>query len=303
MHAQHFGNVGRKDQHQENERHQRFTDDLLTVVNITELAHEGPHEPEHEQHIQDHAQQRIACAGNAARLCDRNDRGQQAPCGNIVVRRAGDRQHAHRRFAQVALLNDAREHRKGRNADRDADKKRERYEGSMPEPEFGIDLPGQYRPEEKRHDDARMADDERLAPFFAQDTQVELHTDDKHKKDQADLAQNVERFERIGRKEESERFREKVAQQRRAEHDARDDLADHARLAEVLEQPRKNPHGDQDRNDLQQQHGYRMVHPFVQRLREEFKRRGTGGGCLLHRNMARNHLHGFPVRFIKSPIP
>ena len=37
----------------------RFTDDLLTVVNITELAHEGPHEPEHEQHIQDHAQQRI----------------------------------------------------------------------------------------------------------------------------------------------------------------------------------------------------------------------------------------------------
>ncbi|MFQ8804798.1 MAG: hypothetical protein ACLR8Y_06335 [Alistipes indistinctus] len=45
-----------------------------------------------------------------------------------------------------------------------------------------------------------------------------------------------------------------------------------------------------------------MVHPFVQRLREEFERRGTGGGCLLHRNMARNHLHGFPVRFIKSPI-
>ena len=41
-----------------------------------------------------------------------------------------------------------------------------------------------------------MADDQGLAPLFAQDAQVKLHADNKHEEDQADLAQNIERFKR-----------------------------------------------------------------------------------------------------------
>ena len=52
-------------------------------------------------------------------------------------------------------------------------------------------------PEKKRHDNARVADDERLARLTAHDAQIELHTDHEHEQHQADLADHVQRHERI----------------------------------------------------------------------------------------------------------
>ena len=52
--------------------------------------------------------------------------------------------------------------------------------------ELGIDPICEHQPEKKRHDDARVADDERLARLTAHDAQIELHTDHEHEQYQAD---------------------------------------------------------------------------------------------------------------------
>ena len=125
-------------------------------------------------------------------------------------------------------------------------------------PELGIDPICEHQPEKKRHDDARVADDERLARFTAHDAQIELHTDHEHEQHQADLADHVQRHERRRLEQELERAGKEMAQHGRPQHDSGHDLADHAGLTEILEQIGKDPDGNQNRYDLQQQQRHRV---------------------------------------------
>ena len=56
-----------------------------------------------------------------------------------------------------------------------------------------------------------MADHQRLTSLFTQDTQIQLHPDNEHKKDQTDLAEDIERFEGGIGKQKTECFRKKMA--------------------------------------------------------------------------------------------
>jgi len=177
MDPEDFGNVGRNDQHQKNKGDQRFADRLLFVIKLPDLAQERLDQVEHEQNIQRRQHDGEKRAGHAAGPGHGDHRRQQAPCRHVVVGGAGDRQHPHRRLAQIPLLNDPRQHRKRRNADRDGHEQRERHERSVPRPELRIDHIGEPHSHQERHDDAGVADDQRFAGFAADDAQVKLHPD------------------------------------------------------------------------------------------------------------------------------
>ena len=196
MNPQHLRNIRGENQYQKDEGYQRFADDLLTVINFAQFPHERADQSEHKEHIQDHTDQCKAGAGHASGFCNGNDGGQQTPRRNVVVGGTGNGQHPHWGFAEVTLLNDSGQDRKSRNTDRNTDKQCKRHEGGMSGTKLRIDLPGQNGSKKKRHNNTGMADDQGLASLFAQDAQVKLHADNKHKEDQADLAQNIERFKR-----------------------------------------------------------------------------------------------------------
>ena len=139
--------------------------------------------------------------------------------------------------------------------------------------ELGIDPICEHQPEKKRHDDARVADDERLARLTAHDAQIELHTDHEHEQYQADLADHVQRHERRRLEQELERAGKEMAQHGRPQHDSGHDLADHAGLTEILEQIGKDPDGNQNRYDLQQQQRHRVRQVRRQSLAQQIDRR------------------------------
>ena len=273
MDAEYLGNVGRKDQHEENESHERFAHRLALVIQFADLTQERAREAEHEQDVNGRQGNRIERADRVSRLGHGDHGREQTPRRHVVVRSAGDREHSHRRFAQVALLHDPGQYGKSRDADRYSDEQREREERSVMRPELGIDPICEHQPEKKRHDDARVADDERLARLTAHDAQIELHTDHEHEQHQADLADHVQRHERRRLEQELERAGKEMAQHGRPQHDSGHDLADHAGLTEILEQIGKDPDGNQNCYDLQQQQRHRVRQVRRQSLAQQIDRR------------------------------
>ena len=100
--------------------------------------------------------------------------------------------------------------------------------------------------------------------------------DHEHEEDDADLAEQAERAERGGGEEERLRLRPEPAEQRGAEQDAGDHLADDGRLAQAAEEPADEPRRDDDDHHLQQQQRQRVMEVVAQlRERPVVGRRGA----------------------------
>ena len=86
----------------------------------------------------------------------------------------------------------------------------------------------------------------------AQHAEVELEADQEHVEDDADLRDDAEERRRVGGQQERGRFGRQPPEQRRAEDDAADHLADHRRLVQPGEQQPDEPRGDHDHRQGQQ---------------------------------------------------
>src|SRR5271155_4523381 len=95
--------------------------------------------------------------------------------------------------------------------------------------------PGQRESSGERHGDAEQSGEPRDAaqgPYFAQ---VEMQADQEHEQDESDLAEGVQRGQAFGREQSSEQSWRKQAEQRRAKQQSGNDLPNHRRLADALD--------------------------------------------------------------------
>ena len=82
--------------------------------------------------------------------------------------------------------------------------------------------------------------------------EIELEADEKHVEDHAELRDDAEDRRRVRREQPRLQTGSKVAEQRRAEQDAADDLANDRRLVEFREQPARQARRDDDHGQRQQ---------------------------------------------------
>ena len=133
---------------------------------------------------------------------------------------------------QAALLEDPRQHREGGDAHRDAHEQGEGAERRAGGRQRRGRASSAARAEEERHDDAGVAHPDRRARAAAQVLEVQLEADHEHEEDHADLAEQAQRPSESAGKRQRLAAGPEPAEQRRAEQDAGDHLADHRRLAE-----------------------------------------------------------------------
>ena len=137
-----------------------------------------------------------------------------------------------RRVRQAALVQDARQHRKGRDAHRDPAEQRERIERHAGRGVLRVERERQRHAEHEGDDDAEVADrNRRLRPARAGVTASSSSADDEHEQQHADLTEQLQDRHRRGGKQERARGRRDPAEQRRTEQHAGGDLADDRRLS------------------------------------------------------------------------
>lgn len=98
-----------------------------------------------------------------------------------------------------------------------------------------------------------MTDNQRFIHLIPQHRKINIHPDDKHKKHQPYLAQQLQIHQRILRKQTTEKVRKKQPQHRRPQHNPRHNLTNHPRLTDKPEHPGKQPDRKQYHNNLKQQ--------------------------------------------------
>ena len=98
-----------------------------------------------------------------------------------------------------------------------------------------------------------MTDDHRLAEARLNVIDIQLHANDKHKQDEAELTEQLQ----IGQSGQGEKdfisLRPNRSQERWAEEYSRHDFTDYSGLADFPEKPRYEPRHRKNNDDLQQQ--------------------------------------------------
>jgi hypothetical protein len=183
----------------------------------------------------------------------RHDRRQQAPGRHVVDRcaRRGDRPEA--RSSEIPLRQDARKDGKRRDAHRGADEQDERCACHVRLRHPWMNPPGEQRTERERHDDADLADDHRGSQPSAEHREVEAQADDEHEQDDPELAERVHRHEPVRREQPAEHTGRGDAEQRRAERDAGEHLANDARLTDPAGDPACDPRARENDEQLRQE--------------------------------------------------
>ncbi len=103
-----------------------------------------------------------------------------------------------------------------------------------------------------------MADDQRVPGVKLQLAQIQLDTNDKHKKDEPELAQGLRVADRRRGEEHCSGFRPQITQYRRPQKNTGDNFPDYPLLSKAGREQGKYPRNRQDDDDLQQNHAQRV---------------------------------------------
>ena len=114
---------------------------------------------------------------------------------------------------EAAVFEDARKNRKGRDAERDPHEERERMEWDARWRVARVERQRGAHAQEERNDDAEVADGDRGRRLMPEVLQIEIEAHREHEEDDADLAQEPERVERVRRKDVLIRLWPEVAEE------------------------------------------------------------------------------------------
>ena len=167
-----------------------------------------------------------------------------------------------------AIGQDSREHRKRGHRHRDAQEKREAGERHVAGRKFWIKIKRNRRAQQEGQHDARVGDRDRRVAAFAQQRGIELEPDQEHIKDDADLRDDVEIRTHHRREKISFRARHQASEQRRTEHDSRENFADDRRLIGAAEDPAHRARG-RDNHHQREQHVQQIAFVGARRGRAE----------------------------------
>ena len=147
-----------------------------------------------------------------------------------------------------------------------------------------VDRRGDEHPERHRERDTRVRHERRPRGVLAEQAWVELHADEEEVEGETDL--------RRAREERHDVRREEIvlcswpdrSEERRSEQDAREDLAHHARLADLSECGAEEPCGEDHCGDCEHQSAERLLAGTLRRLlRARARRRQSLGELRLER--------------------
>ncbi len=235
VHAEHVGGDAAQ-QHEDEQEREAVLREASARGKVPLEAPEQRPQAEHERggkHAR--ARERDGEPGRALGCRHGGDEGEQAPRGHVADGGAGERERPEGGGHQVALDEDAREHRKGGDGERGAEEERERPERHALAAQRPVERHGRGEPERKRHDDACHGHRHRRAPEPAQVRRVEFEAHEEHEHDEPDLAEHRQARQALGGKEGPEGGRPEPAEQRRPEQQPGHHLADHLRLPEPPE--------------------------------------------------------------------
>ncbi len=188
------------------------------------------------------------------------DHAEDDPPGEVVDDRRRDDRDADVASVDVEVHQRLRDDRQRRDRERRGEEEREdRRVGVRLSSERLRHEPTRREPERERERHPGHTDDHRGLPLLPHAREVHLHARHEQEEDDGDGRQRVER-ERVGPlsgKEERLGRRRQVPEHRRAEHDPRDDLAEHGRLPEVPRRlttdpghRKQRPEGEEHDDDL-----------------------------------------------------
>ena len=213
-------------------------------------AHHGQHRHHVEHRPTHHHRERER---RFRRADDDDHHREDAPRGDVVHRRGGDRDAAEPRLQHPVLGEHTGEHREGRHAHGCAEEEGEAGEGHAVVGQARVEEQREAGPQEEREDDAGVAGDHRRAGLAAQELQVELQAHQEHEEDQPDLAQRAQKAEAHGREDGVEQVGGRPAEERGAEHDAGEHLSHDARLPDQGDRAANQAGRDQNARDLREQ--------------------------------------------------
>src|ERR1700722_1280927 len=169
----------------------------------------------------------------------RHHKRQQTPRRHIVRRRACQRQHSRRTLLHPAIGQDPRQHRKRRNRHRNASKQRKRSEPNAAVRVTRIQPQRQRASQQKRHNNARMRNQNRSLRPPPQQLDVELHPNQEHVQHDADLRNHRQIRHNIARDQPRRSLRRKPSEKRRPQQNSRNNFAHYLRLPQP---PKQRPH-------------------------------------------------------------
>lgn len=157
------------------------------------------HKSQHDDDVEDDAGHKRQRGVGGRGSHPEGERGQRDPGGHVVGGGNRNGQHAKRRAHHPALVEDARQNRKRRDAHRHALKRREWQHRDAGRSVSRVEPRGQSCAQRERDRQRRRADREDAAPGDV--ARVEVEADEKEEQQQPDLAQPAERVQMLRREQ------------------------------------------------------------------------------------------------------